>query len=172
MTDRASTLLAARRGRLERLLGRPLGQPRTGPRSTLSPKVRAFLLEEAEDLYWNELEWEHITDEEALEEGPLAELTFPGFLAFVRGLLLTEVMPDAKAPASPRPEVVEDILGFLSRRVVELEDGLTDPGLDGSERMRPELDMTSRLLDLVLYRFHELEPSDIDRVETPRRAPA
>jgi len=171
MTDRVSTLLASRRGRLERLLGRTLGQPQTGPRTSLSPKVRSFLLEEAEDLYWNELEWEHVTDEEALEEGPLAELTFPGFLAFVRGLLLTEVMPDAKAPASPRPEVVEDILSFLASRVVDLEDGTTEDE-DDEERLPLELATTSRLLDLVLYRYHELDAVDIERVEAESRATA
>ena len=59
-------------------------------------QAAGFLREEAEDLYWNELEWEHITDEEALEEGPLTTLTFPGFLAYVRGLLLREVMQTYK----------------------------------------------------------------------------
>ncbi len=170
MTDRVSTLLGGRRERLERHLGRNVDQPRTGPRAPLAPKIRAFLREEAEDLYWNELEWENITDEEALEEGPLTELAFPGFLAFVRGLLLTEVMPDAKAPASPRPEVVEDILGFLAARVVELEDGLAGPdGEESVERMRTELDMTSRLIDLVLYQYHGLARGDIERLENRRR---
>lgn len=172
MTDRVSTLLGGRRERLERLLGRTLEAPHTGPRAPLSAKIRAFLKEEAEDLYWNELEWENITDEEQLEGGPLTELAFPGFLAFVRGLLLTEVMPDAKAPASPRPEVVEDILGFLGTRVVELEDGLADPDADGDERMQLELDMTSRLIDLVLYRFHELTQADMEVVEAGRRTSA
>ncbi|GMV05372.1 MAG: hypothetical protein AMXMBFR53_16510 [Gemmatimonadota bacterium] len=171
MTDRVSTLLGGRRERLERLLGRALEAPHTGPRPPLSEKVRSFLKEEAEDLYWNELEWENITDEEHLEGGPLTELAFPGFLAFIRGLLLTEVMPDAKAPASPRPEVVEDTLGFLADRVLELEDGLAAPDAEGEERLRLELTMTSRLIDLVLYRYHELSPSDIEVVETSRRAP-
>jgi len=169
MTDRVSTLLGGRRERLERQLGRHVDQPRTGPRAPLSEKIRAFLREEAEDLYWNELEWENITDEEALEEGPLTELAFPGFLAFVRGLLLMEVMPDAKAPASPRPEVVEDILGFLAARVVELEDGLDGPDPESEERMRTELDMTSRLIDLVLYQYHGLARTDIERLENQRR---
>jgi hypothetical protein len=131
--------------------------------------VRSFLKEEAEDLYWNELAWEHITDEEALDGGPLAELCFPGLLAFVRGLLLTEVMPDALAPASPRPEVVEDVLVFLASRVVELEDGLADPGSSDEDRMRGELELTSRLIDLVLYRYHELSAEDVDRVEAQRQ---
>ena len=165
MTDRVGILLGGRRERLERLLGRALSAPNTGPRGPLSASVRSHLLEEAEDLYWNELEWENITDEEALEGGPLAELTFPGVLAFVRGLLLTEVMPDALAPASPRPEVVEDILSFLSARVVELEDGLADPDLTDGDTMRGELSMTSRLLDLVLYRYHELGTEDVEAIE-------
>ncbi|HSG09876.1 MAG TPA: hypothetical protein VLA36_16065 [Longimicrobiales bacterium] len=172
MTDRVSTLLAGRRERLERLLGRGVEQPHTGPRSPLAPKIRDFLKEEAEDLYWNELEWENITDEESLEGGPLTEQAFPGFLAFIRGLLLTEVMPDAKAPASPRPEVVEDVLAFLAERVLELEDGLAQPDGDREHRLREELEMTSRLIDLVLYLFHELEQADIERVEAGRRAPS
>jgi len=170
MTDRVSTLLGGRRERLERLLGRALEAPHTGPRPPLSEKVRAFLKEEAEDLYWNELEWENITDEEQLEGEPLTELAFPGFLAFIRGLLLTEVMPDAKAPASPRPEVVEDMLGFLADRVLELEDGLAAPDPEGEDRLRLELTMTSRLIDLVLYRYHELSQADVEVVETSRRA--
>ncbi len=168
--DRAKTLLDGRRELLERALGRDLSPPMTGPRGPLPPEVRAFLREEAEDLYWNELEWEHITDEEAVEDGALAELAFPGFLAFVRGLLLREVMPDALAPATPRPQVVEDILHFLCGRVVELEDRLGDGDDDGDRaRLVSELEMTSRLVDLVLYRFHELTPEEVERVEAARK---
>ncbi len=133
MTDRASTLLGGRRERLERVLRRPLGPPMTGPSGPLSDENREYLKGEALDLYWNELEWEHITDEEALEEGPLTTLTFPGFLAFVRGLLLQEVMPDSLSPANPRPQVVEDLLAFLADRVIELEDG---PSPRTTRRMR------------------------------------
>ena len=90
-----------------------------------------------------------------------------------RGLLLREVMPDAKAPASPRPQVVEDVLGFLCTRVIELEDGVEgdDAGDDG-EQLANALDMTSRLVDLVLYRYHELGPEDVARVEAARHASA
>ena len=168
MTDRASTLLSGRRERLERILARELQPPMTGPSSPMPPHVRAFLCEEAEDLYWNELEWENITEEEAIEGGPLTALAFPGFLAFVRGLLLTEVMPDALAPASPRPEVVEDTLGFLCSRVVELEEGLAGGGADEPEKARSEMEMTSRLIDFVLYRFHELAPAEIELAEAGR----
>ena len=167
MTNRASTLLEARRERLERILGRPLGSPENGSDEPLTPEARVYLRNEAESLYWNDLEWEHITDEEALEEGPITQLTFPGFLAFIRGLLLQEVMPDSKAPATPRPQVVEDVLSFLSRRVVELEDGLAQPDEAGdeAEKLRAELEMTSHLVDLVLYLFHDVAPEDVERIE-------
>lgn len=165
MTDRANTLLDARRERLERLLTRRLEAPAVEGDGPLTEEARGYLFGEAEDLYWNELEWEHITDEEALEEGPITQLTFPGFLAFIRGLLLHEVMPDSIAPANPRPEVVQDILTFLARRVVELEDGLAEPTGGEAARMRSELEMTSRLIDLVLYEYHGVGAEDVERIE-------
>lgn len=172
MTDRASTLIGGRRERLERVLERSLGPPMTGPTGPLSGENREYLQGEAVDLYWNELEWEHITDEEALEQGPLASLTFPGFLAYIRGLLLHEVMPDSLSPANPRPQVVEDLLGFLARRVVELEDGLADPQAAEGDRLRTELELTSGLIDQVLYLYHELGVEDIERVEAAAHAPS
>ena len=172
MTDRVGTLLGGRRERLERLLGRELSAPKTGPRGPLTTQVRDHLREEAEDLYWNELAWEGITDEEALDGGPLAQLTFPGLLAYVRGLLLTEVMPDALAPASPRPEVVEDLLTFLGARVVELQDGLHDPDPSEEETMGGELELTNRLIDLVLYLYHELGAEEVERVEADQQSSA
>jgi len=168
MTLRVATLLDGRRERLERLLGRSLDDPEIGTGSTLSERVRNFLKEEAEDLYWNELEWENITDEEALEGEPLTELAFPGFLAFVRGLLLTEVMPDSQAPASPRPQVVRDVLAFLAERVVKLQEDVEED--DDVEEAETALEMTSRLIDLVLYQYHQLSKAEIEIVEADRRA--
>ena len=166
MSDRIATLLQGRRERMSRLLGQPLAQP-AADESPLSPEAREHLLGDARDLYWNELEWEHITEEEAVDEGePLIELMFPGLLAFVRGLLLTRVNPDALAPAEPRPVVVDDLLQFLAGRVVELEESLAgDPGEDGP-RLKGELSMTDRLIDLVLYLYHGLTPEDIHLLET------
>ena len=139
--------------------------PRGSAPAPLTPEARAYLLEEAQNLYWNDLEWERITDEEALEQGPIAQLAFPGFLAFIRGLLLHEVMPDSQAPASPRPQVVEDVLSFLARRVVELEDELAGAEPEEAESMRAELGLTSQLVDLVLYQFHGVGPKDVERIE-------
>jgi hypothetical protein len=160
MTDRAGTLVDARRERLERLLGRPLAPPVDETDGPLSEEARRYL------------EWEHITDEEALDHGPLTQLAFPGFLAFIRGLLLHEVMPDSKAPASPRPPVVEDVLAFLARRVVELEDGLTESTAEDGDKLRNDLEMTSHLIDLVLYQFHGVSRKEMERIEADRRAPA
>lgn len=171
MTDRATTLLTGRRERLERILGRELTVPVTASSEPLTDEGRKYLMGEAEDLYWNELEWEHITDEEALEQGPIPELTFPGLLAFVRGLLLSEVMPDSLSPANPRPQVVDEVLGFLTKRVIEIEDTLPEPDADGA-RLRAELDMTSGLIDRVLYLLHGLKGDDIERVEAEAGASA
>jgi hypothetical protein len=165
MTDRASTLIDARRERLERILGRNLPSPHASAGEPLSASQREYLVEEAQNLYWNDLEWERITDEEALDEGAIAQLAFPGFLAFIRGLLLHEVMPDSRAPASPRPQVVEEVLEFLARRVVELEDGLASAPKDEVDAVREELVLTSQLVDLVLYLFHSVGPKDVERIE-------
>ena len=151
--------LARRRARLEQLLQHPLVPPRS---SGLSAERRTFLLEEAEELYWNELEWEKLTAEEMSKGGSaLVELTFPGFLAFIDGLLLKEANKDSPVPASPRPEVVEDVLLFLATRCLELL-----PETDAEARL--EREMTERLVDLVLYRLHSLPVDGADRLEFAR----
>jgi hypothetical protein len=165
MNDRAGTLIDARRERLERILGRSLTPPKPAAGPPLSAEAREYLVGEAENLYWNDLEWERITDEEALEQGAIVQLAFPGFLAFIRGLLLHEVMPDSQAPASPRPQVVQDVLVFLAKRVVELEEGIPSAAKDEADAAREELALTSQLVDLVLYQFHGVGAKDVERIE-------
>ena len=151
--------IARRRAHLEKVLQHPLVSPRS---SGLDAERRAFLREEAEELYWNELEWEKLTAEEMSQGGSaLVEFAFPGFLAFISGLLLKEVNSDSPAPATPRPEVVEEILLFLATRVLEL---LPESG----EHTALERDMTARLIDLVLYRLHNIPVDGIDRFEIAR----
>lgn len=151
---RPDVFLSRRRARLEHLLQHPLVPPR--PSGDLSEDSRSYLREEAEELYWNELEWEKLTSEEMRSGGSeLVELAFPGFLAFIDGLLLKEVNRDSLAPASPRPEVVEDVLLFLARRCLELLQE-TEP------QPRLEREMTERLVDLVLYRLHGLPVDGFD----------
>jgi len=164
MNDRVATLLDGRRSRIARALGRELAQPEVHD-SPLPEESREHLLGEARDLYWNELEWENLTEEEAADEGePLTELMFPGLLAFVRGLLLTETNPDALAPAKPRPQVVDDLLRFLAGRLMELDEQLGEEG-ESRERLEAERLATDRLIDLVLHRYHGLDASDVDALE-------
>ena len=168
MNDRAATLIDGRRERIARTLGRTLQNP-PADESPLSDEARKHLVEEAQDLYWNELEWEHLTEEEAADQSePLFEMMFPGLLAFVRGLLLTETMPDALAPAEPRPLVVRDLLSFLADRVLELEAQLSGEVPEDEPRLRAELQMTDRLVDLVLYRYHGLRQEQIEQLEADR----
>src|SRR5690606_30806824 len=108
-----AALLRERRRILQEAVGRPLQPPPGSSDSPLLPERREHLLDELRELYWNDLEWENVTEEERMEGGSLPELTFPGVLALTRGLLLTEVAADALAAADPRPEVVEAFLDFL-----------------------------------------------------------
>ena len=165
MSERAATLLQGRREQMERALGRPLATPEAGADDEIPDETRSYLLGEAQDLYWNEIEWELITDEEARDAGTLAELTFPGMLAYVRGLLLSEVMPDSISPASPRPQVVSDVLDFVASRLVVLQDELSDPDNSDLERLQAEMEMTGGLIDRVLYLYHGLNEQDIERLE-------
>jgi len=131
----------------------PRGEP-------VPPERRAFLREEAEELYWNELAWEKLTDEEMEGGSALVEYTFPAFLAFVDGLLLRETPRDSPAAATPRPDVVEDILLFLAGRCLAAE---------RQEEVDPlEVEMTSRLMDLVLYRLHGIPVEGLDRLSLSR----
>jgi len=164
MADRETTLLSGRVTRIQQILGRRL-QPGNPSETTLPERDRAYLLETAEEFYWNDLEWEKLTGEEQVDQEFLTELAFPGFLAFVRGLLLEETQPDSVVPPQPRPEVVAEILGFLVGRVVELEEEAS--ALEGEDRAHreAELKMTSRLVDLVLYLYYRLEPHEMLQVE-------
>jgi hypothetical protein len=144
--------LRERRARLVRLVGTQLRTPK-GPPTT--PERMRFLREEAEELYWNELAWEKLTDEEMIGGSELVEYTFPAFLSFVDGLLLREVSADSVAGAEPRPDVVEEVLLFLAGRCLSTDD---------EEIGALEREMTSRLVDLVLYRLHGVETAGVNRL--------
>jgi hypothetical protein len=164
MADREKTLLSGRVKRIQQVLGREL-RPGSSSGDPLPEKDRSYLLDTAQEFYWNDLEWEKLTGEEQLDEEFLTELAFPGFLAFVRGLLLEEAQPDSQAPPQPRPEVVADILGFLAGRVVELEADASSSGGEDRAHREAELQMTSRLVDLVLYVYYRLDPEEANMVE-------
>ena len=173
MSDRAATLLEGRREKIERALGRPLAVPEPASGADLSEPERDHLRSAATDLYLNELAWENITEEEQVEGEPLAELAFAGFLALIQGLLLEQVMPDSLAPANPRPEIVEDVVRFLAERVVAVQDGMGSAGEAGdgdAEQAARDLALTDRLLDLVLFRLHGVDPADVEGFRDPARA--
>ena len=162
MSDRTTTLLEGRREKMERALGRPRAAPDPASGAELSESEREHLLNGATDLYLNELAWENITDEEQVEGEPLAELAFAGFLAYIQGLLLDKVMPDSLAPANPRPEIVEGVIEFVAERVVALQDKMGETGDGDRDQEAHDLALTDRLLDLVLFRFHGVDPADAE----------
>ena len=170
MSDRARTLLEGRREKIERALGRPLTFPAPASGGDLSESERDHLRNSATDLYLNELAWENITEEEQVEGEPLAELAFPGFLALIQGLLLEQVMPDSLAPANPRPEIAEDVVRFLAEQVVALQDGMGGAGEGDAEQEACDLALTDRLLDLVLFRLHGVDPADVEGFRNAARA--
>ena len=154
----AQTHLESRRCRLRGRVEHPLRA--AGASAEPLPADRVYhLLREAEDLYWNELAWEQATDEEVVSGGRLTELAFPAFLAFVDGLLPNE----SRAGSRPHPDVVEEILIFLSehflRFTVDLESGAD------SQRLVWARAMTARLIDLVLYRLHQLTPEECEALD-------
>ncbi len=158
----AEQLLEARRARIQKHTGRPLRAPAVPEADEpLTERQHEYLLEEAQELYWNDLEWENITEEERMEGGPVPELTFPGVLAFVRGLLLTEVPSDSPVGPSPRPQVVEAFLRFLSGRIVELRAAAHGEVGEEGDRAALELRMTEGLLDRVLMTFHGIQTEDV-----------
>jgi hypothetical protein len=132
-------------------------RPRQLSDSTLPPARKAFLRREAEELYWNELAWEELTDEEIVHGGHLTEMVFPGFLAFIDGL----VSDGSDHPA--HPDVVEGILAFLGERYAVLSAEL-EAGAD-SRKMVWARAMTARLVDLVLYRLLGLSPAEREELE-------
>ncbi len=159
--------LQARKAEFEAVLGRTLSPAVQDAPEPISDEDLKYLMDQAEDLFWNELEWEHLTEEEQLDEGTLTEQAFPGFLAFIRGLLLDEVMPDALAGATPRPSVVRGILGFLLDELDRFRSRL-DAGEGDGERLKAEIAMTEGLIDLTLATLMGLTASDLESLSEAR----
>lgn len=159
----AQALLELRRAKLKDLVGRPVRRVGEGAEPLEADKAE-YLRREAEDLFWNELSWEELTDEEVIGGGHLTELVFPGLLALVDGLLVEQAPADSLAPARPHPDVVEDILGFLAARhaafTAELERGAD------SERIVWARAMTGRLIDLVLCRLYGVGVDEVEEIES------
>ncbi|HEV2146476.1 MAG TPA: hypothetical protein VGR37_03580 [Longimicrobiaceae bacterium] len=161
----AQAFVETRRARIADAVARPLS-PAASDTDPLSPERLAFFRKEAEDLYWNELAWEELTDEELVVGGHLTEMVFPGFLAFVEALLVDRAPVDSLALARPHPDAVEEILTFLGERCAETSAQL-EAGVDSQRVVWARL-MTCHLVDLVLYRLHGLTPAERERLEDAR----
>ena len=154
-----------RRARLCSVLGRaPL--PAGVGCEPLDADRLGFFRREAEELYWNELVWEELTAEEAITGGHLTELVFPGFLAFIEGVLNDRTPPGSPVPAQPHPDAVEEILTFLGERWAEATAEL-EAGAD-SQKVVWARAMTAHLVDLVLYRLYRLPPAEQEHLESLR----
>ena len=150
--------LEFRRGRIREGVGHTLTVNGSGSQP-LSPDRVRHLVSEAEELYWNEMSWEQATDEEVVCGGHLTELAFPGFLAFVDGLLPRQ----SNLGHYPHPDVVEQILIFLAEEYLTLTNEL-EGGAD-SQRLVWARAMTARLIDLVLYRLHQITPEESEALD-------
>ena len=149
----AQAFVEQRRARIFGILGRTPTRVGAGA-GPLSPERLEYLRREGEALYWNELVWEELTDEEAITGGHLTEMVFPAFLAYVDGLLVDRVAADSSAPASPHPDAVEEILTFLGERYSEATVDLEN-GCDSQKVVWARL-MARQLIDLVLCRLYRL----------------
>lgn len=125
--------------------------------------ARRHLLEEACELYWNELSWEEITDEERIGEDSFTEMVFPGLLAFVDALLPRNRNGEPDRDHEHR-DVAHDFLLWLAARLVELR-GTEPSGTRERLRVRRERAITDELLDLVVYRLYALSDAEITRLQ-------
>ncbi len=122
------------------------------------------LLEEAQQLYENELAWEEETGEESTEEGTVVALVFPGTLALVDALV-TSHSAGEPGEGGPHRDVVAAFAWWLSERLRKLRSGQ----IRGSATDRAkEVDLTDRLIDLVLYRYCGLSVHEIERLDAYR----
>ncbi len=122
------------------------------------------LLEEALQLYENELSWEEETGEESTEEGTVVALVFPGTLALVDALV-TSHPPSDRGEGGPHRDVVASFVDWLCARLRKLRSG---QGRGSATDRAKEVDMTDRLIDLVLYRYCGLSAQEIERLDAYR----
>jgi hypothetical protein len=159
----AQAFVEARRARIASLLGRAL-EPVCRGCEPLPPERLAYFRHEAEELYWNELGWEEITDEEAITGGHMTEMVFPAFLAFVQGLMNNR--EDGPVPPRPHPDAVEEILLFLGERHAACT-GELERGVDSQKVVWARM-MTAHLIDLSLYRLYRLSAAEQEELEGRR----
>ena len=157
----ARTLVEERVRALRLILDRDLDPDDIVLRPT-APASRRHLFEEACDLYWNELNWEQLTDEERVSGGELTEMVFPGLLALVSALLPRSENGEPDRDREHR-DVAHDFLLWLASRLVELR--VTRPEDDEDrDRIIAEIQVTDDLVDLVSCRLFCLSDEETGRL--------
>jgi len=154
--------IEARLGSIAELLGREL--PPHPPPDRTPEAQHQHLFEEAQQLYENELAWEEETGEESTESGSVVALVFPGTLALVDALLTSHATSEL-GEGGPHRDVVAHFLEWLSDRLLKLRSGQIHAS--ATERAK-EVDLTDRLIDLVLHRYCELSDDEMDRLDAYR----
>ncbi|MEJ2483860.1 MAG: hypothetical protein P8049_12310 [Gemmatimonadota bacterium] len=157
----ARTLVEERVRALRRLLDRELDPDDIIVRPT-SPASRKHLFEDACDLYWNELNWEQLTDEERISDGELTEMVFPGLLTLVDALLPRSENGEPDRDREHR-DVAHDFLLWLAGRLVELRTTSPEDEED-RKRFRTEIQVTDDLIDLVSCRLYCLTDEETGRI--------
>jgi hypothetical protein len=158
----ARTLVRERARALRQLLRRELDLDDIVLRPT-APAARRHLFEEACELYWNELNWEQLTEEELCAEGELTEMVFPGLLTLVDAWLPRAENGEPDRDREHR-DVAHDFLLWLASHLVELFDERPEDDGDRS-RMKREIQITDQLIDLVTYRLYSLSEGEIERLQ-------
>ncbi len=161
-SSRTQEVIVERLRRIEAQLGRPL--PAHPPADETPANHHQHLLEEAQELYRNEMAWEDESGEESTGSGAVVELVFPGTLALIDALVTSHDLSE-KGEGARHRDVVASFLDWMASQLFELRSGQT--GGSATERAK-HIDLTDRLIDLVLYRYCGLSPSEIERLEAAR----
>ena len=159
----ARTLVKERVRALQRLVDRELDPGDVVLRPT-APDSRQHLFEEACELYWNEMNWEQITDEELTDSGELTEMVFPGLLTLVDALLPRAANGEPDRGREHR-DVAHDFLLWLAARLVELRSRRDEDEEDRAQTRR-EAQVTDELVDLVTYRLYSITDEEIARLKS------
>lgn len=158
----AHTLVHERLRALRNSVGRELDPGDVVLRPTPAA-ARTHLFEEACELYWNEMSWEQITDEELTDGGELTEMVFPGLLTLVDALLPRAANGEPDRSREHR-DVAHDFLVWLAGRLVELRSRKQESRED-REQARREANITDELIDLVTFRLYLITDDEISQIK-------
>ena len=154
------TLVQERARSIRKVVGRRLGPTDIVLRQA-SPEVSKHLFDEACELYWNELSWEEITDEEIIGgDGELTEMVFPGLLTLINAFLPRAANGEPDRDREHR-DVAHDFLDWLGARLVQLRETKAESQDDRATLLRRK-SVTDDLIDLIAFRIYSLAHDEIE----------